>query len=538
MKYGNEIVLLALAAFAALLGAAFAQDNQFGAHMWVLFFALAGGAAVLLRTGNYAPSAAVPADTSPYMDGPIRYGVIATVFWGVTGFLVGVVVAAQLAFPDLNIEPWLNFGRLRPLHTSAVIFAFGGNALIATSFYVVQRTSRARLFGGNLGWYVFWGYQLFIVLAATGYLLGITQSREYAEPEWYVDIFLTIVWVAYLVVFLGTILNRKEPHIYVANWFYLAFIITIAMLHVVNNLAVPASFLGAKSYSLFSGVQDALTQWWYGHNAVGFFLTAGFLGMMYYFVPKQVERPVYSYRLSIIHFWSLIFLYIWAGPHHLHYTALPDWAQTLGMVFSIMLWMPSWGGMINGLMTLSGAWDKIRTDPIVRMMVLAIAFYGMSTFEGPMMSIKAVNSLSHYTEWTIGHVHSGALGWNGMITFGAIYFLVPRLWGRERLYSLRLVTWHFWLATLGIVVYAAVMWVAGISQGLMWREYDEQGFLVYSFAESVAAMAPYYVVRTIGGLMYLAGALVMAWNVYMTIRGHQRQEEPMPTSAPTLQPAQ
>lgn len=538
MKYGNEIVLLALAAFAALLGAAFAQDSQFGAHMWVLFFALAGGAAVLLRTGNYAPAAAAPTDTSPYMDGPIRYGVIATVFWGVTGFLVGVIVAAQLAFPDLNIEPWLNFGRLRPLHTSAVVFAFGGNALIATSFYVVQRTSRARLFGGNLAWYVFWGYQLFIVMAATGYLLGITQSREYAEPEWYVDIFLTVVWVAYLVVFLGTILNRKEPHIYVANWFYLAFIITIAMLHIVNNLAVPASFLGSKSYSLFSGVQDALTQWWYGHNAVGFFLTAGFLGMMYYFVPKQVERPVYSYRLSIIHFWSLIFLYIWAGPHHLHYTALPDWAQTLGMVFSIMLWMPSWGGMINGLMTLSGAWDKIRTDPIVRMMVVAIAFYGMSTFEGPMMSIKAVNSLSHYTEWTIGHVHSGALGWNGMITFGAIYFLVPRLWGRERLYSLRMVTWHFWLATLGIVVYAAVMWVAGISQGLMWREYDEQGFLVYSFAESVAAMVPYYVVRTIGGLMYLAGALVMAWNVFMTIRGHQRQEEPMPAAAPALQPAQ
>ncbi len=538
MKYGNEIVLLALAAFAALLGAAFAQDSQFGAHMWVLFFALVAGAIVLLRTGNYALVDILAEDKSPYMDGPIRYGVIATVFWGVTGFLVGVIVAAQLAFPDLNIEPWLNFGRLRPLHTSAVVFAFGGNALIATSFYVVQRTSRARLFGGNLAWYVFWGYQLFIVMAATGYLLGITQSREYAEPEWYVDIFLTVVWVAYLVVFLGTILNRKEPHIYVANWFYLAFIITIAMLHIVNNLAVPASFLGSKSYSLFSGVQDALTQWWYGHNAVGFFLTAGFLGMMYYFVPKQVERPVYSYRLSIIHFWSLIFLYIWAGPHHLHYTALPDWAQTLGMVFSIMLWMPSWGGMINGLMTLSGAWDKIRTDPIVRMMVVAIAFYGMSTFEGPMMSIKAVNSLSHYTEWTIGHVHSGALGWNGMITFGAIYFLVPRLWGRERLYSMRMVTWHFWLATLGIVVYAAVMWVAGISQGLMWREYDEQGFLVYSFAESVAAMVPYYVVRTIGGLMYLAGALVMAFNVFMTIRGHQRQEEPMPGAVPALQPAQ
>ena len=538
MKYATEIILLALAAFAALLGAAFAQDNQFAAHMWVLFFALTAGAIVLMRTTTYATVKSSDADPSAYMDGPIRYGVIATVFWGVAGFLVGVIVAAQLAFPDLNIEPWLNFGRLRPLHTSAVIFAFGGNALIATSFYVVQRTSRARLFGGNLAWYVFWGYQLFIVMAATGYLLGITQSREYAEPEWYVDLFLTVVWVAYLAVFLGTILRRKEPHIYVANWFYLAFIVTIAMLHVVNNLAVPASFLGSKSYSLFSGVQDALTQWWYGHNAVGFFLTAGFLGMMYYFVPKQAERPVYSYRLSIIHFWSLIFMYIWAGPHHLHYTALPDWAQTLGMVFSIMLWMPSWGGMINGLMTLSGAWDKIRTDPIIRMMVIAIAFYGMSTFEGPMMSIKAVNSLSHYTEWTIGHVHSGALGWNGMITFGAIYFLVPRLWGRERLYSMRMVTWHFWLATLGIVVYAAVMWVAGISQGLMWREYDEQGFLVYSFAESVAAMNPYYILRTVGGLMYLAGGLVMAWNVYMTIRGYQRNEEPLPGSAPALQPAQ
>ncbi len=538
MKYATEIILLALSAFAALLGAAFAQDNQFAAQMWVLFFALTAGAIVLMRTTTYATVSATKEDPSAYMDGPVRYGVIATVFWGVAGFLVGVIVAAQLAFPDLNIEPWLNFGRLRPLHTSAVIFAFGGNALIATSFYVVQRTSRARLFGGNLAWYVFWGYQLFIVMAATGYLLGITQSREYAEPEWYVDLFLTVVWVAYLAVFLGTILRRKEPHIYVANWFYLAFIVTIAMLHVVNNLAVPASFLGSKSYSLFAGVQDALTQWWYGHNAVGFFLTAGFLGMMYYFVPKQAERPVYSYRLSIIHFWSLIFMYIWAGPHHLHYTALPDWAQTLGMVFSIMLWMPSWGGMINGLMTLSGAWDKIRTDPIIRMMVIAIAFYGMSTFEGPMMSIKAVNSLSHYTEWTIGHVHSGALGWNGMITFGAIYFLVPRLWGRERLYSMRMVTWHFWLATLGIVVYAAVMWVAGISQGLMWREYDEQGFLVYSFAESVAAMNPYYILRTVGGLMYLAGGLVMAWNVYMTIRGYQRNEEPLPGAAPALQPAQ
>ncbi|MDX8437840.1 cytochrome-c oxidase, cbb3-type subunit I [Mesorhizobium abyssinicae] len=535
MKFGTEIVLLGLFAFGALVAAGFGVDGPFRQHMWVLFFSVAGFNAMLMRNTDFKP--AVPIDPAAYMDGPIRYGAIATVFWGVIGMLVGVVIALQLAFPHLNIEPWFNFGRLRPLHTSGVIFAFGGNALLCTSLYVVQRTCRARLFGGNLAWFVFWGYQLFIVMAATGYLLGITEGREYAEPEWYVDIWLTIVWVAYLVLFLGTILKRKEPHIYVANWFYLSFIITIAMLHVVNNLSMPASFLGSKSYSAFSGVQDALTQWWYGHNAVGFLLTAGFLGMMYYFVPKQANRPVYSYRLSIIHFWALIFLYIWAGPHHLHYTALPDWAQTLGMVFSIMLWMPSWGGMINGLMTLSGAWDKLRTDPIIRMMVAAVAFYGMSTFEGPIMSIKTVNSLSHYTDWTIGHVHSGALGWVGMISFGAIYYMVPKLWNRERLYSLRLVTWHFWLATLGIVVYAAVMWVSGIMQGLMWREYDEQGFLVYSFAETVAAMHPYYVMRAAGGAMYLSGALIMAWNITMTIFGHQREEDPMPGSVAALQPA-
>ncbi len=545
MRFGTEIVLVSLAAFAALAAAGLAQDSAFQAHMWVLFFVLLGSAIVLMRNTRFAPAgaASIPLrpDTDAYMDGPVRYGVIATTLWGIVGFLVGVLVALQLAYPDLNIEPWFNFGRTRPLHTSAVVFAFGGNALIATSFYVVQRTCRARLFGGNLAWFVFWGYQLFIVMAATGYLLGITQSREYAEPEWYVDLFLTIVWVAYLIVFLGTILRRKEPHIYVANWFYLSFIVTIAMLHVVNNLAVPVSPFGSKSYSLFAGVQDALTQWWYGHNAVGFFLTAGFLGMMYYFIPKQVNRPVYSYRLSIIHFWALIFLYIWAGPHHLHYTALPDWAQTLGMVFSIMLWMPSWGGMINGLMTLSGAWDKLRTDPIIRMMVLAVAFYGMSTFEGPLMSVKAVNSLSHYTDWTIGHVHSGALGWVGMITFGALYYLVPKLWNRERLYSLRLVTWHFWLATLGIVVYAAVMWVSGIQQGLMWREYDDQGFLVYSFAETVAAMHPYYVVRALGGVLFLLGGLVMAYNLAMTILGHERKEAPIGGAvaqpAPSLQSA-
>ncbi len=453
-----------------------------------------------------------------YEDKVIKAGVIATVFWGLVGLSVGVLIAFQLAFPDLNFTfAASNFGRLRPLHTSAVIFAFGGNALIATSFYVVQRTSSARLWGGNLCWFVFWGYQIFLLLAASGYLLGATQSKEYAEPEWYADIWLTIVWVAYLIVFMGTLIKRNEPHIYVANWFYLSFIITVAILHLVNNISVPVSFLGSKSVQLFSGVQDALTQWWYGHNAVGFFLTAGFLGMMYYFVPKQANRPVFSYKLSIIHFWALIFLYIWAGPHHLHYTALPDWAQTLGMTFSIMLWMPSWGGMINGLMTLSGAWHKLRTDPVLRMMVLAIGFYGMSTFEGPMMSIKTVNALSHYTDWTIGHVHSGALGWNGMITFSALYFLFPRLWNKQRLYSYRLVNWHFWLATIGIVLYTASMWVTGLMEGLMWREVDEMGFLVNSFADTVRAKFPMYVVRGVGGVLYLSGALIMTWNLWNTV---------------------
>ncbi len=521
-----------LLGFACLFASAMAADAPFAVHMGIFAIAALIAAWVSIgRVGSEEKRAFTDSRRDVYYDEVIRWGTIATVFWGVVGFLVGVFIAAQLTFPWLNLEPYLNFGRLRPLHTSAVIFAFGGNALIATSFYIVQRTCRASLFMPSLARFVFWGYQLFIVLAATGYLMGVTEGKEYAEPEWYVDIWLTIVWVAYLVVFAGTLFRRAEPHIYVANWFYLAFIITIAMLHLVNNLSMPVSLLGSKSYAAFSGVQDALTQWWYGHNAVGFFLTAGFLGMMYYFVPKQAERPVYSYRLSIVHFWSLIFLYIWAGPHHLHYTALPDWAQTLGMVFSVMLWMPSWGGMINGLMTLNGAWDKIRTDPIIRMMVFALAFYGMSTFEGPMMSIKAVNSLSHYTNWTIGHVHSGALGWNGMITFGALYYMVPRLWGRSRLYSLRMVNWHFWCATLGIVLYAASMWVAGVTQGLMWREYGDNGYLVYSFAEVVAALHPYYLIRWGGGLLYLAGALIMVWNIWMTIAGKLRDEAPLTDAA-------
>ncbi len=523
-------------ALALLLAAAASADWAFSVHMSIaclaaLIAAFASAKGFDFITQRYPALSSQAAST--YDDDLIRLGVIATIFWGLAGFLAGLYIALQLAFPALNLNlEFTTFGRLRPLHTSAVIFAFGGNALIATSFYVVQRTCRARLAFPSLARFVFWGYQLFIVLAATGYLLGVTEAREYAEPEWYVDLWLTVVWVSYLAVFVGTIMRRKEPHIYVANWFYLAFIITIAMLHLVNNLSMPASLLGSKSYSAFAGVQDALTQWWYGHNAVGFFLTAGFLAMMYYFVPKQAERPVYSYRLSIIHFWSLIFLYIWAGPHHLHYTALPDWAQTLGMVFSIMLWMPSWGGMINGLMTLNGAWDKIRTDPITRMFVMSLAFYGMSTFEGPMLSIKAVNSLSHYTDWTIGHVHSGALGWNGMVTFGCLYYLAPRLWNRQRLYSLRMVNWHFWLASAGIVFYASAMWVSGIMQGLMWREYGADGYLVYSFVETVDAMFPMYLIRAFGGLLYLAGAIVMTVNIWKTIAGSPLREELPMTETP------
>ncbi|HZV56214.1 MAG TPA: cytochrome-c oxidase, cbb3-type subunit I [Sphingobium sp.] len=549
MRAGLWLVVAILAIFAS----AAALDRPFAVHMAIAAAAALLAMAGTLRSADYRAISRgwlrMP-DEGKYDDDPIRWGVIATVFWGVVGFLVGVFIAAQLAFPSLNLGlEYTSFGRLRPLHTSAVVFAFGGNALIATSYYVVQRTCRARLALPWLARFVFWGYQLFLVLAATGYVMGVTGAREYAEPEWYVDVWLTIVWVAYFAVFVGTIIKRHEPHIYVANWFYLSFIITIAMLHIVNNLAVPVSFLGSKSYSAFAGVQDALTQWWYGHNAVAFFLTVPFLAMMYYFVPKQAQRPIYSYRLSIIHFWSLIFLYIWAGPHHLLYTALPDWAQTLGMVFSVMLWMPSWGGMINGLMTLNGAWDKVRTDPIIRMMVIALAFYGMATFEGPMLSIKFVNSLSHYTDWTIGHVHAGALGWNGMITFAAVYYLTPRLWNRERLYSLRMVNWHFWLATIGIVFYASAMWVAGIVQGLMWREYGPDGYLVWSFADTVKQMFPYYVIRVTGGLLYLAGGVLMVVNVWRTIQGRVREEAPMaqtppdpqsdkPIVAPQAQPAE
>jgi len=518
---GSLAVFFALFALLWLFIASKATDAGYAFHAWL--FVLGSIAAVVAIFKRYMARPAAPEpqeiDGLPnYNFGPVKFGAVMAMFWGIAGFLVGDIIAWQLAFPVLNFDlPWTNFGRLRPLHTSAVIFAFGGNVLLATSFYVVQRTSRARLAGDLSPWFVVLGYNFFILIAGTGYLLGITQSKEYAEPEWYADLWLTVVWVVYLLVFVFTLVKRKEPHIYVANWFYLAFIVTIAMLHLGNNASIPVSIFSPKSVIVWAGVQDAMFQWWYGHNAVGFFLTAGFLAIMYYFVPKRANRPVYSYRLSIIHFWALIFLYIWAGPHHLHYTALPDWAQTLGMTFSVMLWMPSWGGMINGLMTLQGAWDKLRTDPVLRMLVVSVAFYGMSTFEGPLMSIKAVNSLSHYTDWTIGHVHSGALGWVGYVSFGALYCLFPWLWNKRDLYSLKLVNWHFWLSTLGIVLYVSAMWVSGIMQGLMWRAYTQLGFLEYSFVETVAAMHPYYVIRATGGLLFVAGSLIMAWNLWKTV---------------------
>jgi len=460
----------------------------------------------------------------------VRQFAIMTVVWGVVGMLVGVIIAAQLAWPELLPSvPWLSYGRLRPLHTNAVIFAFGGCALFATSYYVVQRTCHVRLVSDRLAGFTFWGWQAVIVLAAVTLPLGMTQGKEYAELEWPIDLLIAVVWVSYAIVFFGTIMKRRIPHIYVANWFFGAFILTVAILHIVNSAFSPASF--TKSYSAYAGVQDAMIQWWYGHNAVGFFLTAGFLGMMYYFIPKQAERPVYSYRLSVVHFWALIFTYMWAGPHHLHYTALPDWAQSLGMVFSLILLAPSWGGMINGIMTLAGAWHKLRTDPILKFLVTSLSFYGMSTFEGPMMSIKTVNALSHYTDWTIGHVHSGALGWVGMISIGSMYYLIPRLFGRTGMYSVRAITLHFWVATIGIVLYITSMWIAGVMQGLMWRAVNADGTLTYTFVESVKASWPYYVVRLAGGVLYLGGMLIMCWNVWKTVVGSRPVDAPVPAPA-------
>ena len=436
----------------------------------------------------------------------VRQFAIMTVVWGIVGMLVGVIIAAQLLWPELNFDiPWLSYGRLRPLHTNAVIFAFGGCALFSTSYYVVQRTCQVRLFSDGLAAFTFWGWQLVIVLAAITLPLGYTTGKEYAELEWPIDLLIAVVWVAYAVVFLGTIVLRKTPHIYVANWFYASFIVTVAVLHIVNSAEMPVSFLSMKSYSAYAGAQDAMIQWWYGHNAVGFFLTAGFLGIMYYFVPKQAGRPIYSYRLSVVHFWALIFTYMWAGPHHLHYTALPDWTQSLGMLFSLILLAPSWGGMINGMMTLSGAWHKLRDDPILKFMIVSLSFYGMSTFEGPMMSIKTVNALSHYTDWTIGHVHSGALGWVAFISIGAMYYLIPRMFGKAEMWSVRLITAHFWIATIGVVLYIAAMWIAGVMQGLMWRAVNTDGTLTYAFVESVKATYPFYAIRLVGGVLFLAG---------------------------------
>ena len=472
-------------------------------------------------------------DIDTYNYRVVRQFAIMTIVWGIVGMLVGAVLAAQLAWPALNFDiPWLTFGRLRPLHTNAVIFAFGGSALFSTSYYVVQRTCHARIFSDRLAEFTFWGWQAVIVSAAITLPLGYTTTKEYAELEWPIDILIALVWISYAVVFFGTIMKRRVKHIYVANWFYGGFILTVAILHIFNSLALPVSWL--KSYSAYAGVQDAMIQWWYGHNAVGFFLTAGFLGIMYYFIPKQAGRPIYSYRLSVVHFWALVFTYIWAGPHHLHYSALPDWAQSLGMAFSLVLLAPSWGGMINGIMTLSGAWHKLRTDPILKFLIVSVSFYGMSTFEGPMMSIKTVNALSHYTDWTIGHVHSGALGWVGLVSMGAMYFLIPKLYDTE-IYSKRLIEIHFWVATIGIVLYITAMWVSGIMQGLMWRAVNEDGTLTYSFVQSVQAMHPYYVIRLLGGLLYLGGMLLMGYNIFRTIMGKNPGEAVIPAPM-TAQP--
>ncbi len=472
----------------------------------------------------------MPSHTNPpavFHDNTVRLFAYAAVLWGIVGMAVGLLIAAQLTWPELNFGvPWLSYGRLRPLHTNAVIFAFGGCTLFATSFHVVQRTCQVPLFAPKLAEFVFWGWQAVIVAAAISLPMGYTQGKEYAELEWPIDILIAVVWVSYAVVFFGTLGVRKVRHIYVANWFFGAFILTVALLHIVNSAAIPAGWM--KSYSAYAGVQDAMVQWWYGHNAVGFFLTAGFLGMMYYYIPKQAQRPVYSYRLSIVHFWALIFTYMWAGPHHLHYTALPDWAQSIGMLFSLVLLAPSWGGMINGMMTLSGAWHKLRDDPVLKFLIVSLSFYGMSTFEGPMMSIKTVNALSHYTDWTVGHVHSGALGWVGLVSMGCLYHLIPRMVGRTQMHSVRAIELHFWVATLGIVLYIAAMWIAGVMQGLMWRAVNADGTLVYSFVESVKATWPFYFIRFLGGVLYLGGMAIMAWNVVMTARGGRVAPIPVP----------
>ena len=516
------LVILFLLGLTGLAMAAAGRGDLMGAHGFVvLVFAL--GVAWLVMAGFYAPE---PGEErlARYYDDPTKAGIVLTMAWAVFGMFFGVWVSALLAWPELTFvdQAWASFGRIRPVHTTGVIFGFGGNALIATSLHVLQRTSRARLPDQLSPWFVLIGYNLFCVLAVTGYFMGITQSKEYAEPEWYADIWLVVVWVVYFLIYIRTLQRRQEPHIYVANWYYMAFILVVAVLHIVNNLALPVSFAAARSYPLYSGVQDAMVQWWYGHNAVAFFLTAGFLGMMYYYMPKRAERPIFSYRLSIISFWGITFFYMWAGSHHLHYTALPQWVQTLGMTFSIMLLVPSWSSAGNALATLNGAWHKVRDDATLRFMMVAAVFYGISTFEGSFMAIRAVNSLSHYTDWTVGHVHAGALGWVAMITFGSIYALVPWMWKQKTMYSPRLVEAHFWLALTGTVIYVFAMWNSGIIQGLIWRTYTDSGTLAYSFIDSLVAMHPYYIARTVGGLFFLAGAVVGSWNVLMTIRTARR----------------
>ena len=521
----------------AIVGIAMAAAGRFdplGVHgAIVLLYSLA--LLYLIMSSAFGPPPD-PLRISLYYDDPIKVGVWFTLFWAIIGMFIGVWAAAQLAWPSLNFDTaWASFGRIRPAHTTGVIFGFGGNALIATSFHVVQRTSRARLADQLSPWFVLFGYNLFCILAVTGYLMGVTQSKEYAEAEWYADLWLVIVWVTYFVLYIRTLARRREPHIYVANWYYMAFIVVVAILHIINNLTVPVSLGHAKSYTIWAGVQDSMVQWWYGHNAVAFFLTAGFLAMLYYYLPKRAERPIFSYRLSILSFWGITFFYMWAGSHHLHYTALPHWVQNLGMTFSVMLLVPSWASAGNALLTLNGAWHKVRDDATLRFIMMAAFFYGLSTFEGSFLAVRPVNSLSHYTDWTVGHVHAGALGWVALITYGSLYTLVPAIWKRARMYSAALVEVHFWLAFAGTVIYVFAMWNSGIIQGLMWRTYTGEGTLAYSFVDSLVAMYPYYIARAFGGLLFLIGAVVATYNIWMTVRGVPvlaERHDDVPVAAP------
>ena len=533
-----SLALLVLTALAGLAMAALGAGDAMGVHGFIVLI-VSLGLIFAVGGGLFAPEP-VEDRARAYYDDPIKVGIVLAMIWAVIAMGVGDWVAWMLAYPEARFDAaWSSFGRVRPVHTTGIIFGFGGNALIATSMHVMQRTSRARMAGQISPWFVIIGYNLFVVMAVTGYLMGVTQSKEYAEAEWYADIWLVIVWVTYFLLYIRTLARRNEPHIYVANWYYLAFILVVAVLHIVNNLAVPASLTAAKSYSLFSGVQDAMTQWWYGHNAVAFFLTAGFLGMLYYYLPKRANRPIYSYRLSILSFWGITFFYIWVGSHHLHYTALPHWVQTLGMTFSVMLLVPSWASAGNALMTLNGAWHKVRDDATLRFMFVAAVFYGLSTFEGSFLAIRPINSLSHYTDWTVAHVHAGAMGWVALITFGAIYAAVPMIWRRETMYSWKLVEWHFWLALSGTMIYVFAMWNSGIVQGLMWRTYNEAGTLQYSFVDTLVAMHPYYIARAIGGLFFLIGAVIGAYNIWMTIRavGREAKARDVPTDSEAGEPA-